>query len=314
MGLQNRTAVTEFLLAGLTEIPDLKLTLFVFFFIVYTLTLVQNFALFVLISCDTQLHTPMYGFLRHLSFIDICYSSSVTVRMLMDFVLEERSISVAGCALQMLTYAGFGGSECLLLAAMSYDRYVAICHPLNYLHIINRQALLALPLFSYVGGFLNGFIQTGFSFFHLNFCEAKQHIQHFYCDVIALIETSCGDTTVNELVLFSFVGFIELFSLLVILVSYFYIIASVLSIRSSKGRMKTFSTCASHLTVVILFYGTIIFMYLRPSSAYSPEQDKVIAVFYTVIIPFLNPMIYSLKNRDVKSSVRRCGLGLAQIK
>ncbi|KAM9330595.1 olfactory receptor 5AP2-like [Gastrophryne carolinensis] len=310
MGEQNRTAVTEFLLSGLTENHELKVILFLLFFLIYTLTLLQNSALMVLISVDAQLYTPMYSLLRQLSFIDICYSSSVTIRMLMDFVSEERTISVTGCGLQMLTYAGFGGSECLLLAAMSYDRYVAICHPLTYLQIIQDRNLLILLLLSYIGGFLNGFVQTGFSFFHLDFCEQRQQIQHFYCDVIALIEISCGDTTLNEIILFSFVGFIELSSLFVIIVSYLNIIVSVMCIHSSKGRIKAFSTCASHLTVVTLFYGTIIFMYLRPSSAYTPEQDKIIAVFYTVIIPFLNPVIYSLRNRDVKTSAKKFGVCL----
>ncbi|XP_044134777.1 olfactory receptor 1020-like [Bufo gargarizans] len=305
MVYKNRTIVTEFTLAGLTESSDLKFTLFLLFFMIYCLTLFQNSALIALISCDAQLYSPMYVFLRQLSFIDICYSSSVTIRMLLDFVSDKSSISVAGCSLQMLSYAGFGGSECFLLAAMSYDRYVAICHPLMYLKIINKQTLIILVLLSYIGGFLNGFVQTCFSFFHLDFCENPQTINHFYCDVIALIEISCGDTSLNEMILFSIVGFIELSSLSVILVSYLCIIIAVLRIRSSKGREKAFSTCASHLTVVTLFYGTIIFMYLRPSSAYSPEQDTVISVFYTVVIPFLNPLIYSLRNREVKNSVRK---------
>ncbi|XP_040275749.1 olfactory receptor 5A2-like [Bufo bufo] len=305
MVYKNRTIVTEFTLAGLTESSDLKFTLFLLFFFIYCLTLFQNSALIALISCDAQLYSPMYVFLRQLSLIDICYSSSVTIRMLMDFVSDKSSISVAGCSLQMLSYAGFGGSECFLLAAMSYDRYVAICHPLMYLKIITKQTLINLVLLSYIGGFLNGFVQTCFSFFHLDFCENPPTINHFYCDVIALIEISCGDTSLNEMILFSLVGFIELSSLFVILVSYLCIIIAVLRIRSSKGREKAFSTCASHLTVVTLFYGTIIFMYLRPSSAYSPEQDTVISVFYTVIIPFLNPLIYSLRNREVKNSVRK---------
>ncbi|KAG8594353.1 hypothetical protein GDO81_001160, partial [Engystomops pustulosus] len=305
MDYKNRTIVTEFTLAGLTENSELKLALFVLFFIIYSLTLLQNSVLIVLISWDGQLYSPMYVFLRQLSFIDICYSSSVTIRMLVDFVSDKSSISVAGCSLQMLSYAGFGGSECLLLAAMSYDRYVAICHPLTYLQIINKQTLTSLLLMSYIGGFLNGFVQTGFSFFHLDFCENPQAVHHFYCDVIALIEISCGDTRLNEMILFSIVGFIELSSLFVILVSYLCIIIAVLQIRSSKGRKKAFSTCASHLTVVSMFYGSIMFMYLRPSSAYSPEQDKIIAVFYTVIIPFLNPLIYSLRNREVKNSARK---------
>ncbi|KAG8594354.1 hypothetical protein GDO81_001160 [Engystomops pustulosus] len=253
MDYKNRTIVTEFTLAGLTENSELKLALFVLFFIIYSLTLLQNSVLIVLISWDGQLYSPMYVFLRQLSFIDICYSSSVTIRMLVDFVSDKSSISVAGC-------------------------------------------------------FLNGFVQTGFSFFHLDFCENPQAVHHFYCDVIALIEISCGDTRLNEMILFSIVGFIELSSLFVILVSYLCIIIAVLQIRSSKGRKKAFSTCASHLTVVSMFYGSIMFMYLRPSSAYSPEQDKIIAVFYTVIIPFLNPLIYSLRNREVKNSARKIGM------
>ncbi|XP_018424012.1 PREDICTED: olfactory receptor 1019-like [Nanorana parkeri] len=305
MGVLNKTAATEFLLAGLTESPKLKCILFVFFFCIYILTLFQNAGLIVLISVDRKLYTPMYSFLCHLSFLDICYSSSITIRMLMDFVSHGRSISVAGCGLQMLSYTGFGVTECFLLAAMSYDRYVAICHPLSYLQIMSRQAVLILLVFSYVGGFLNAFVETGFSLFHLDFCEQRPYVHHFFCDVMALIEISCGDTRLNQMILFSFVSFIEFSSLMVILASYLCIIVSVLRISSSTGRKKAVSTCASHLTVVTLFYGTVMFMYLRPSTAYSPEQDKVIAVFYTIIIPFLNPLIYSLRNRDVKSSAKK---------
>ncbi|XP_053556042.1 olfactory receptor 1020-like [Bombina bombina] len=301
----NRTTVVEFIFAGLSDSHQLKVCLFVLFLVIYNLTLIENAALITIISYDANLYTPMYIFLRQLSFIDICYSSSVTIKMLIDFLAKEKSISIAGCALQMLTYAGFGGTECFLLAAMSYDRYVAICHPLTYMQIINKRALRIMILYSYLGGFINGFLQTGFSFFHLDFCGSPQHIHHFYCDVIALIELSCGDTKLNEIILFSFVGFIELSSVFVILVSYMCIIIAVVKIRSSTGRKKAFSTCASHLTVVSIFYGTIIFMYLRPSSTYSPDQDKIIAVFYTIIIPFLNPIIYSLRNKEVKNSARK---------
>ncbi|KAM8960431.1 olfactory receptor 5AR1-like [Pelodytes ibericus] len=305
MGHENKTAVKEFILAGLTENPQVKTLLFFLFLVIYSLTLAENSALITVINCNAQLWTPMYILLRQLAFIDICYSSSVTIRMLSDFVSETRSISLAGCSLQMLSYAGFGGSECFLLAAMSYDRYVAICHPLTYLRVINRKAITAMLLASYIGGFLNGFVQTFFSFVHLKFCGPRQHIHHFYCDVIALIEISCGDTRPNELILFSLVGFIELSSLFVILVSYLCIIIAILRIRSSDGRKKAFSTCASHLTVVSIFYGSIMFMYLRPPSAYSPDQDKVISVFFTVIIPFLNPLIYCLRNREFKQSARK---------
>ncbi|OCU00424.1 hypothetical protein XELAEV_18006200mg [Xenopus laevis] len=306
---KNITKVEEFILSGLTDNPLLKPYLFILFFIVYTLILVENSALIVVISNNAQFFTPMYEFLRQLSIIDICYSSSVTIKMLIDFVSEKRSISVGGCVLQMFTYAGFGGSECFLLAAMSFDRYVAICHPLTYLKTMNKKTLLILILFCYLGGLLNGFVQTWFSFFHLNFCGLTQYIKHFYCDVIALIEISCGDTRANEIVLFTMVGFIELSSLVFILSSYVCIISTVLKIKSSEGCKKAFSTCASHMTVVSLFYGTIIFMYLRPLS-YTPEQDKIIALLYTVIIPLLNPIVYSLRNQDVKKSAKRTLLQL----
>ncbi|KAM4807846.1 olfactory receptor 5A2-like [Rhinophrynus dorsalis] len=305
MGYNNRTTVKEFILAGLSDSPHLKMALFFLCFVIYILTLVQNSALIAIISYDAQLYTPMYIFLRQLSFIDICYSSSITVKTLIDLVSEKKSISVTGCALQLFTYAGFGGTECFLLAAMSYDRYVAICHPLSYLQIINKKTILILHLISYITGFMNSFFQTLMTFLHLEFCEIQQHINHFYCDVIALIKTSCGDTMLNELMVWCIAGFIELSSLFVIAVSYIYIIAAVIRIRSSDGRKKAFSTFASHLTVVSLFYGLVIFMYLRPSSAYSLEQDKVFAVFYTIIIPFLNPLIYSLRNREVKNSARK---------
>ncbi|KAM5193863.1 olfactory receptor 5AR1-like [Mantella aurantiaca] len=310
MGLHNKTVVTEFLLVGLTENSRLKCILFVFFFFIYILTLLQNVALIVLISVDRKLYTPMYIFLRHLSFLDLCYSSSVAIRMLRDFLSYDRSISLAACILQMWSYITFGVTECFLLASMSYDRYVAICHPLNYLQIMSRRTILLLLVLPYMGGLLNGFVESGFSLFHLDFCEGRLYVHNFYCDVIALIEISCGDIRLNQMILFSFAGFTEFSSLSVILVSYLYINVSVLRMRSSEGRRKAFSTCASHLMVVTLFYGTVMFMYLRPSSAYSPEQDKVVSVFFTVMIPFLNPLIYSMRNRDVNASAKKMGLSL----
>ncbi|CAI9593750.1 unnamed protein product [Staurois parvus] len=308
MGLHNKTVVTEFILVGLTESARLKYILFAVFFFIYMLTLFQNVGLIVLISVDRKLKTPMYSFLRHLSFLDICYSSTVMIRLLKDLSSYNTSISIAGCELQMLSYIGFGVTECFLLAAMSYDRYVAICHPLTYLQIMSRQTIVILLVFSYLGGLINAIFLKYIS--NIFFFHQRPYVHHFYCDVIALIEISCGDTTLNQMVLFSFVSFIEFSSLLVILVSYLYIIVSVLRIRSSKGRKKAFSTCASHLTVVTLFYGTVMFMYLRPSTAYSLEQDKVVSVFYTIIIPFLNPLIYSLRNRDVKTSAKKLGISL----
>ncbi|OCT97508.1 hypothetical protein XELAEV_18009736mg [Xenopus laevis] len=271
-------------------------------------TVVKEFilaALILVITSNEKLHTPMYIFVGQLSFIDICYSSSISIKTLINLMYRKRSISVAGCALQLFTYAGLGGTECYLLAAMAYDRYVAICHPLAFLKMINKETIRILLLVSYVSGFLNSFIHIFMSFFHLDFCESEQHINHFYCDIMALVKVSCGETQINEKIIFYLGGFIEISSLVVIVVSYIFIIIAVLRIRSSTGRKKAFSTFTCHLTVVSLFYGIVIFMYLRPSSSYIPDQDKAISVFYTIIIPFLNPLIYSLRNKEVKDCARK---------
>uniref|UniRef100_A0A6I8SHC7 G-protein coupled receptors family 1 profile domain-containing protein n=1 Tax=Xenopus tropicalis TaxID=8364 RepID=A0A6I8SHC7_XENTR len=272
MDHKNKTVVKEFIFAGLSENPKVKPFLFVLFLIIYSLTWLENSALISVIASNEKLHTPMYIFVSQLSLIDICYSSSISINTLVNLICRKRSISVSGCALQLFTYAGLGGTECYLLAAMAYDRYVAICHPLAYLKIMNKETIRILLLVSYLSGFLNSFIHTVMSFFHLDFCEPEQHINHFYCDIMALVKISCGDTKINEILIFYLAGFIELSSLVVILVSYIFIIIAVLRISSSTGRKKAFSTFTCHLTVVSLFYGIVIFMYLRPSR---PESNTV---------------------------------------
>nr|XP_033780561.1 olfactory receptor 1102-like isoform X2 [Geotrypetes seraphini]XP_033780562.1 olfactory receptor 1102-like isoform X2 [Geotrypetes seraphini] len=256
----------------------------------------------LLIWFTPRLHTAMYFFLSNLSVVDTCYSSVIAPKMLVGFFVKRTAISFSGCATQLYFFVTFGTTECFLLAAMAYDRYVAICNPLLYVVIMSKRLCLQLVVSSYIGGLLHAMIHA-VATFHLPFCKSNE-IGHFFCDVPPLLKISCISTEINEILLFTFTGSITLGCLIVILVSYLYILASILKISSGEGRQKTFSTCASHITAVIIFYGTIAFMYLRPSSSYSVEQDKVVAVFYTLVIPMLNPLIYSVRNKDVKGSIK----------
>ncbi|VTJ91368.1 Hypothetical predicted protein, partial [Marmota monax] len=276
----------------------MKVILFPVFLVVYLIILLANLGMIFLIRVDPQLHTPMYFFLSHLSFCDLCYSTAVGPKMLVDIFTKNKSISFLGCALQFLIFCSFVDSECLLLAVMAFDRYKAIGNPLRYAVDMSTKVCSLLMAGVYLIGLLDALIHTTLTF-RLCFCGSKE-INHFFCDIPPLLLLSCSDTQVNELVIFIFFGFIELSTICGVLVSYCYIISSVLKICSAEGRLKAFSTCASHLTVVVIFQGTILFMYFRPSSAYSLDQDKMSSLFYTLVIPMLNPLIYSLRNKDVK--------------
>ncbi|XP_062973009.1 olfactory receptor 5AR1-like [Elgaria multicarinata webbii] len=299
----NSTTVTEFVLLGISDNPRMQIIFFVVFLMVYLVNVVGNLGMIILISLDAQLHTPMYFFLWHLSFCDICYSSAIAPRMLSDLLSKSRTISLHGCTAQFYFFAAFVDAECYILAVMAYDRYVAICNPLHYASAISKPVCFRLLFGSYIAGTTNAIIHTAATF-SLRFCRSNL-INHFFCDVPPLLAISCSDTHVNEILLFAFAGFVEMSSLSVILLSYIFILASVLRIHSSSGRLKAFSTCGSHFTGVTLFYGTVIFMYLRPTSVYALDQDKWASVFYTVIIPMLNPLIYSLRNKDVKAAFRK---------
>nr|XP_033775749.1 olfactory receptor 1019-like [Geotrypetes seraphini] len=301
MSKNNRTLVTEFLLAGLTDDASLQIVLFVFFLHVYMFTLLGNVGIILLIRVASQLHTPMYFFLTHLSFIDACYSSSITPNTLSNLLKERKVISIKDCGVQLCVFTFCGSAECLLLGVMAYDRYVAICKPFHYILIMNNTFCIQLVTSAYIVSLCNALIHT-ICTFHLSFCESNV-INHFYCDVPPLLELSCSDTTVNELVLIVVVGLSGIVSLLSILISYVYILTNILRIDSTKGKLKAFSTCSSHFTAVAILYGTIIFMYLRPNSSYS-NHDKVVSVFYTMAIPMLNPLIYTLRNQDVKGALR----------
>ncbi|NXP71220.1 O1019 protein, partial [Ramphastos sulfuratus] len=303
MAEQNHSSVTEFVLQGLSEQVEMEVVLFVLLLLVYSITLLGNTGIVAAIGSERRLHTAMYFFLGSLSLVDICFSSVIAPRALINFLSRIRTISFTACMGQAFFYIVFVTAECFLLAAMALDRYVAICHPLLYPSVMTRSLCLWLVLGCYLGGVLNSILQMTF-IIRLPFCGSNV-INHFFCDVPPLLALSCASTHTNEVILFSLAGVIELGTLSTILVSYLFISFAILRIRSAEGRQKAFSTCASHLAAVTLLYGTTIFMYLRPGARHSLSTDKVISVFYTVVIPMLNPLIYSLRNKEVKDALRR---------
>ncbi|XP_004683541.1 PREDICTED: olfactory receptor 5AS1 [Condylura cristata] len=299
----NYTPPTEFLLVGFTDYLPLRITLFLIFLIVYLLTVVGNLGLIILVNTNTSLQTPMYYFLSNLSFLDISYSTAITPKMLVNFLASRKSISYYGCALQMFFFACFADAECLILAAMAYDRYSAICNPLLYSTLVSKKVCVCFIVLAYCCGSFTSLVHVNLTF-RLPFCGSNV-VNHFFCDIPPLLALSCADTHINELLLFALCGFIQTSTFVIIFISYFCILITVLSIKSSGGRSKTFSTCASHLVAVTLFYGTLLFMYLRPTTSYSLDTDKVVAVFYTVVFPMFNPIIYSFRNKDVKSALKK---------
>nr|XP_014435778.1 olfactory receptor 1019-like [Pelodiscus sinensis] len=299
----NHSEVTEFILSGLTDRPELQVPLFVLFLLIYVTNLMGNGGMILLITIDPQLHTPMYFFLRNLSFCDLCYSSIIAPKMLQNFLAERKSISHTACAVQLYFFVCFADVECLLLAVMAYDRYVAICNPLLYRVSMSKRLCNLLVSACYAVGLVDALIQTC-CIIQLSFCHSNV-INHFFCDIPPLLALSCSDTRISETLVFTFIGFMIVSSVVIILLSYVYIVSSILQIRSAKGQRKAFSTCTCHLTVVIMFNGSQLFMYLRPPSSYSMDTDRIASVFYTVVIPMLNPLIYSLRNREVKDALRK---------
>ncbi|KAM9147506.1 olfactory receptor-like protein OLF1 [Pangshura tecta] len=299
----NHSEVTEFILSGLTDRLELQIPLFVVFLLIYGVTLVGNWGMILLITIDPRLHTPMYFFLSNLSFCDLCYSSIISPKMLLNFLAERKSISYTACAMQLYLSIVFGDVECLLLAVMAYDRYVAICNPLLYTVTMSRQLCKQLVALVYAVGMVDSMINT-FFIFRLSFCSSNI-INHFFCDIPPLLALSCSDTGIKEIVMFTLACCIIVSSFLTVLLSYVYIISTILQIRSTEGRHKAFSTCTFHLTAVSLYFGTLLFMYLRPTSSYSMDTDKVATVFYTLVSHMLNPLIYSLRNTEVKDALRR---------
>ncbi|OCT90888.1 olfactory receptor 1020 [Xenopus laevis] len=303
MELQNVTKITEFTFTGLeansTQVPFL----FIFFLLVYLITIFGNSGMMALVCITPHLQTPMYYFLGSLSMVDLCYSSVITPKMLADLVSRMKSISFIGCALQFFFFAAFAGTESLLLSCMSYDRYVAICHPLHYSSIMTKDKCLWLILVSFSAGFSQSSVQTQ-CIFSLEFCRLSQ-LDHFYCDVPPLLKISCSETFHCDMVTIFIICFFGLVSVVNILVSYTLIVSSILRMKSAANRGRAFSTCSSHLTCVCIFYCTVFFIYLRSPSSSFDRQDKMASVFYTVIISMLNPLIYSLRNQEVKKVLHR---------
>ncbi|KAG3285010.1 olfactory receptor 5B3-like [Ictidomys tridecemlineatus] len=301
--MENGTEVTHFILLGLTKDPGLQLPLFVTFLLIYTITLVGNLGMILLILLDFRLHTPMYFFLGNLSLVDFCYSSAVTPTVMAGLLVGNEVISYNACAAQMFFFTTFATVENYLLASMAYDRYAAVCKPLHYTTTMTTSMCACLVIGSYFCGFLSSSFYIGDTF-SLTFCKSNV-VHHFFCDIPAVMSLSCSDRQVNELVLLPVCAFNVFFALLIILISYIFIFSSILKMRTETGHRKALSTCASHFTAVSIFYGTLIFMYLQPSSSHSMDTDKIVSVFYTMVIPMLNPMVYSLRNKEVKSAFRK---------
>lgn len=297
------SSTTEFILAGLTNQPGLQSPLLVLFLGFYVFTVVGNLGLITLIGLNSHLHTPMYFFLCNLSFIDCCYSTVITPKMLMSFVSMKNIISYAGCMTQLFFFLFFVVSESFILSAMAYDRYVAICKPLVYTVTMSPQVCLLLLLGVYGMGFAGAVIHVA-CMVRLTFC-ADNLVDHYMCDILPLLQLSCTSTHVNELVVFIVVGVDIGVPTVTIFISYALILSSIFCIRSTEGRFKAFSTCSSHIIAVALFFGSGAFMYLRPSSLLPMNQGKVSSLFYTTVVPMLNPVIYSLRNKDVKRALKR---------
>ncbi|XP_012923288.1 olfactory receptor 150-like [Heterocephalus glaber] len=298
----NHSTVTEFILAGLTERPELQIPLFLLFLAIYTFTVVGNLGMITLIGLSSHLHTPMYYLLSSLSFIDLCHSTVVTPKMLMNFVTEKNTISYPECITQLYFFVVFAISECHMLAAMAYDRYVAICSPLLYHVTMSSQVCCWMVTGVYSMGLVGATAHT-VCMLTVDFCKTDL-VNHYFCDLFPLLELSCSNIFINEVVVLCFSVFNIFLPTLTILSSYVFIIASILHIRSTEGRYKAFNTCSSHISAVAIFFGSLSFMYLQPSSVSSMDQGKVASVFYTTVVPMLNPLIYSLKNKDVKVALK----------
>ncbi|XP_034378316.1 olfactory receptor 9I1-like [Arvicanthis niloticus] len=303
MAKNNVTTVTEFILIGVNDHPKLEIPLFLVFLSFYLITILGNLGMVILIHVDIQLHIPMYFFLSHLSMLDACYTSVITPQILATLATGKTIISYGRCVAQFFFFTICAGTECFLLSVMAYDRYVAISNPLLYTVAMGPRKCWSLVVGAYVCGVCGAILRSTCTF-SLSFCKNNQ-INFFFCDLPPLLKLACSDTRNVEIIIVFFGNFVILANALVIVISYLLIIKAVMRMKSSGRRAKTFSTCVSHLTAVALLFGTLIFMYIRSGSKKSLEKDKVVSVFYTVVIPMLNPVIYSLRNKDVKAAFKK---------
>ncbi|XP_058410005.1 olfactory receptor 2B2 [Diceros bicornis minor] len=303
MNQVNESIPQEFILLGFSDRPWLELPLFVVFLVSYILTIFGNLAIILVSRLDSKLHTPMYFFLTNLSLLDLCYTTSTVPQMLVNIYNTRKVISYGGCVAQLFIFLALGSTECLLLAVMSFDRFVAICRPLHYSVIMHQRLCLQLAAASWISGFSNSVLQSTLTL-QMPLCGQKE-VDHFFCEVPALLRLSCADTTANEAELLFISVLFLLIPVALILISYAFIVQAVLRIQSAEGQRKAFGTCGSHLIVVSLFYGTAIYMYLQPPSSASKDRGKMVSLFYGIITPMLNPLIYTLRNKDVKGAFRR---------
>ncbi|XP_076973597.1 olfactory receptor 5K1-like [Tamandua tetradactyla] len=299
----NHSMATEFTLIGFMDQPELKPLLFVVFFVIYLITMVGNLGLVVLIYMERRLHTPMYIFLGNLALMDSCCSCAITPKMLQNFCLEEGTISLYECMAQFYFLCLAETTDCFLLAAMAYDRYVAICSPLQYHTMMSKKLCVQMTTGAYIAGNVHSIIQVGL-LFRLTFCGSHQ-INHFFCDVLPLYRLSCVDPYINELMIPILSGSLQTFTITTVIISYLFILFTVFKMKSKDGRGKALSTCASHFLSVSMFYGSLLFMYAKLGTVIEEKDYIPVAVLYTLIIPLLNPFIYSLRNKEVINVVKR---------
>ncbi|XP_029437260.1 olfactory receptor 1019-like [Rhinatrema bivittatum] len=300
---ENLTTITEFIILGFPEYPELQIPLFLLFLLIYLIILIGNLTIIALTCLDPRLHTPMYIFLCNLSFIDIAFTSVTLPKLLDIFLRKGQRISAIGCFTQAYCFISSGCVEFLLLTVMAYDRYVAVCHPLRYAIIMNLRLCVLMAAGTWIFGYMETVTHTVL-LSHFSYCESNE-INHFFCDLSALLKLSCSSTATIDRLTYTIGVVQDMPCIISTFVSYVYIISTILRIRLTEGRRKAFSTCSSHLTVVILFYGTTLCSYMRPTSTQSPNQNKLFAVLYNALIPMFNPLIYSLRNQDVKKALRK---------
>ncbi|XP_051845619.1 olfactory receptor 2G6-like, partial [Antechinus flavipes] len=300
---QNKSSQGGFILLGFSDKPQLEIILFVVILVFYILNLVGNMTIILVSSIDPKLHTPMYFFLTNLSFVDLCLTTTVAPQLLFTMRSKDKTVSYTGCVAQLYVAMGLGSTECILLVVMAYDRYAAVCRPLHYAVIMHPRLCLSLAATAWLSGLITSLIQCSLTI-QLPLCGHNQ-LDHIFCEVPVMIKLACVDTTFNEDELFVACVVFLVVPVSLILISYGYITHAISRIKSASGRRKAFGTCSSHLIVVIIFYGTITFMYLQPAKSRSKDQGKFVSLFYTVVTPLLNPLIYTLRNKDVKGALRK---------
>ncbi|XP_075139631.1 olfactory receptor 5AR1-like [Leptodactylus fuscus] len=303
MELLNDSSSSRFILLGLSSIPYLEVIGFLGFLVMYLITCLANLLLIIVVRINPKLQTPMYFFLTNLSFIDICFSTTVVPKILTNTLTEDSSISLLECAVQMCFHLAFGSTECFILAIMAYDRFAAICRPLHYNTIMSRTMCMGMAATSWTLSFINSIIRVIYTF-QMSFCRSHQ-VNHFFCEVPPFLKISCSDTWLHEVSMYILAGIAVSLSFFLTLISYIHILSTIFKISSAEGRYRALSTCGSHITVVTIYYGTIMILYLRPKSHSSLDIDKSISLLYSAVTPMLNPIIYSVRNKDVKGTIRR---------